>query len=107
MTAAETSRDVRAVVAEPRDGGASSRLADDAVLVPDAGGVGRWWRHYCFLLSTQLSQVSILSTVQQTCFSAKIARRSVGWIDIGRVLYTPEDMLTSIFSKCPVSSGGA
>ena len=52
MTAAETSRDVRAVVAEPRDGGASSRLADDAVLVPDAGGVGRWWRHYCFLLST-------------------------------------------------------
>ena len=46
--AAETSRDVLAVVAEPRDGGAASRLADDAVFVPDAGGVGRWWRHHCF-----------------------------------------------------------
>ena len=48
-----------AVVAEPRDGGAASRLADDAVFVPDAGGVGRWWRHhyYCFVVDRTFSRV--------------------------------------------------
>ena len=57
------------MVAEPRDGGAASRLADDAVLVPDAGGVGRWWRHHCFLfVDTTFSRVVSLCTAADLFF---------------------------------------
>lgn len=76
-----TSRDVWTVGALPRDGAVvAGGLADDAVFVPDAGGVGG--DH-----GVVLRFDNFLDSLSRPFFG-EVVLRSVGWIDIGPVLYS-------------------